>query len=246
MHTVYMARDPRFAATDYVRFVMSKLAMTPHALAKVAGLAPTTLTRPLNSTDHKFTLTTTTLDKIRHATGYDYAPFLSQDMDTIARTLDQLPTLGYQAEVEAVGRLKVDQIPVIGEVAAGVWREVQFQTDEPFFALPFIPSEEAWIGNILGLVVRGESLNKIARDGDILLAEAVQRTGTKARDKDLVVVERRRDQDGIIEVTAKRLRGRQLMPESTDQRYQTPLVLGEHENEIVQIIGIVHYILRKP
>lgn len=46
--------------------------MAPSALAELAGISSTTLTRPLNNPDHKFKLSNTTLEKIRAATGIDF------------------------------------------------------------------------------------------------------------------------------------------------------------------------------
>jgi len=57
---------------DYIREVMSRTNMSATALAAKAGIASTTLTRALNSPDHKFRLSLTTLTKIRDATGVSF------------------------------------------------------------------------------------------------------------------------------------------------------------------------------
>lgn len=245
MHTFAMSgRDP---SIEYLKFLLDKTGLSPSALARKAGLATTTLTRPLNNPGHQFNLSTTTLEHLREATGYEFAPFLAQQMDTVERTLDMLRKYDYQSGQEHLyGGDIIDGIPVMGEVAAGVWREVQFQAEEPLSVLFLAPTRDQWKGHLLGAVVRGESLNKIARDGDVLVVESIAETGSEPRDGDLVLVERRRDQNGIIEVTAKRLKKAKLVPESDDPRFQKPLQLGEHDGEIVQIIGIVHYIIRQP
>lgn len=60
----------------YVRRVMDETQMNARTLAKRAGIAPTTITRALNSEEHKFNLSLTTLEKIRDATG---VPFVVGD-----------------------------------------------------------------------------------------------------------------------------------------------------------------------
>lgn len=59
---------------EYVERVIRETGLSPSALAKHAGFAASTLNRALNSEDHKFRLSTSTLDKIRAATGIEYLP----------------------------------------------------------------------------------------------------------------------------------------------------------------------------
>lgn len=75
----------------YVRHILAKLGIAPSALAELAGVSSTTLTRPLNSDDYSYRISPRTLDKIQDATGIPYAGFTSgthqasQD-DTIQRS----------------------------------------------------------------------------------------------------------------------------------------------------------------
>ena len=240
-----MARSTRSASLDYIRWVLERTRLSASGLAKEAGLSNTTLTRPLNDPEHRFTVTTKTLERIRDATNIDFAPFLAKKMDAVDRTFDRIHGRNYEVgETSSVEPF--ESIPVMGEVAAGVWREVQFQSQEPLFALPLIPTYREWKLHVIGAVVRGESLNRVARDGDILIIESVAQTGHTPRENDLVLAERSRDQGGIFEVTAKRLVGSKLVPDSDDPRYQEAITIGEHENETMQIIGIVHFVVRRP
>lgn len=60
---------------DYVRHVMEVTGLSATALAKKAGMPSTTLTRPLNDPEHKFALSSSTIQKIATATGITLASF---------------------------------------------------------------------------------------------------------------------------------------------------------------------------
>lgn len=140
----------------------------------------------------------------------------------------------------------VDQtnIKVLGDVAAGVWLEnvmalaVEDAPDSVFPPDPRYPIEAQY-----DLNVRGSSLNRVARDGDMLRCVDIVRAGIEPREGDLVIVKRTRGQ--LVELTAKRVRRRpggpiELHPDSTDPRWQEPLRLGYGEDE-VQIIALALY-----
>jgi transcriptional regulator with XRE-family HTH domain len=59
----------------YVKHLMVDRHVTASALAKLAGLSNTTLTRPLNDPDYKHEISIPTLEKLQHITGVPYAPF---------------------------------------------------------------------------------------------------------------------------------------------------------------------------
>lgn len=148
--------------------------------------------------------------------------------------------------------IKSDRIPILGEVAAGMWLETGaldgFESSRgvvPLPVLPDFPSDASF-----ALVVRGTSINRIADDGDILICIDIAKTGISPRDGDLVIVERLRGQEGLREVTAKRFRiadsGYQLWPESTDERWQSPLVIGDLEgDDCVRIIARVQFAMKE-
>ena len=68
-------------------------------------------------------------------------------------------------------------IPILGEVAAGLWLDRKhFDTPlEKRPASPFPPDPRYPIKSQFDLVVRGESLNRFARDGDLCAASAATR-----------------------------------------------------------------------
>lgn len=141
-------------------------------------------------------------------------------------------------------------IPVKGQVAAGLWLELEHADIEPFDPLPVAldmryPAEAQY-----GLVVRGTSINKFAADGDVLVCLDIGMTGVQILDNDMVVVERVKHQAGLREVTAKRIRfvqgGKELWPESDDPRFQTPLLLRDGdwmsgEDDHIRVIARVEW-----
>lgn len=138
-------------------------------------------------------------------------------------------------------------IPTRGEVAAGRWLDLDVDTDGldyeqfPIAAHPGYPFDAQY-----GLVVRGTSINRVAKTGEVLHCIDVGISGIVAVEEDIVIVLRRRHQDGLREVTAKRLRKRGnvmiLAPDSTDPRWQQPIELDTDnppEDEDVSVIAVV-------
>lgn len=162
--------------------------------------------------------------------------------------------------------LTIKAVPVVGEVAAGRWLEAttasEYQTDESAPADPRYPASDQF-----GLFVRGNSINRIARDGEIVICLDLNKRQANIVDGDPVVVERRREQDGLIEVTAKRVHkigdAVELLPDSddprfsdpSDSRYQPPLQIplrhtttGQAEESVAMralIIGVYRPIHRR-
>jgi SOS-response transcriptional repressor LexA len=145
------------------------------------------------------------------------------------------------------GRRRAGGMKVIGEVAAGMWHDLS-GVDEPPNQDHDVPFHGRYDQEAqYGLLVRGTSINKIAAPGDILQCVDVGISGIAAQHDDLVIVERRRAQAGQKEVTAKRFRRRrdgvvELWPESTDEKWSTPLVLDPKaapDGDEVAVIAVV-------
>lgn len=129
--------------------------------------------------------------------------------------------------------------PIVGEVAAGIWMEAAlFETESTELStishdVRFPPQSQFVVR------VRGESLNKIAANGDLLLCVNYFAAGIEPMVNDLVLVERSRDSGSTIERTAKRLvrmnGSRELMPESTDPRFQETVVFREGDFEATEV-----------
>jgi SOS-response transcriptional repressor LexA len=146
-------------------------------------------------------------------------------------------------------------VQVIGEVAAGLWLELASMEQREFeqYSIPFDPSypQDAQFG----LRVVGTSINKKAEDGEILHCVDRAIAGIEPNENDLVIVERRRAQGGVKEVTAKlyRRRGKviELSPSSTDRRWTEPIVFdptkaaGDEEVVITAVVIAIYKPLRR-
>lgn len=136
------------------------------------------------------------------------------------------------------------RIAVVGEVAAGVWREavaVQEHELDDYIALDVPGYERA---DLKAWKVVGPSMNAIYPEGRFVVTAHPAEAGVRIGDH--VVVERH--QGGLIEVTLKEFtrepNGRiALWPRSNDERFQTPLYLkgpgDEFDQVVIQIVGVV-------
>lgn len=152
-------------------------------------------------------------------------------VEKLAPVLDTTPewlAFGRDAEARAV---EVPLLPVIGEVAAGLWHSVD-QSDEPLFDPIPVPLDPRFPREAqYGLLVRGTSINRIAQPGDVLQCLDIGMAGISPNDDDVVIVQQSRLDDSERQVTAKRYRRRngvvELHPDSTDERWQTPIMMPE-------------------
>lgn len=133
-------------------------------------------------------------------------------------------------------------LPVIGEVQAGVWREIDFVDEPKHPQLPLGPDPRYHGKQQFALLVQGESMNKIFAPGTFIICVSWSDVGRQPREGDIVVVERRRD--GMVETTVKKIavqnRKLVLMPESTDPRFQNPIELeGSLERDEIVITALV-------
>ena len=145
-------------------------------------------------------------------------------------------------------------IPILGRVAAGVWIEIGVTEDEmsEHPASKFPPDPRYPLAAQFDLIVEGTSINKFAGPGEILRCVDVVTAGVEIRENDLVIVTRTRATDER-ETTAKRVRrfnGHfELWPESSDPRWQTPIVVhpgGADQHDSVAITAIVLYAYKTP
>lgn len=139
-----------------------------------------------------------------------------------------------------------------GEVAAGLWLEADLFEDEKKEQSNLFGGDKRYASEAQYLLrIKGESLNRIARDGDFILCVDYGLAGFEITSGDLVVVERSRDGGHTFERTAKRIFRHndeiELRPESNDPRFQEPVVFDEHSEEAseVRIIAKVLRIIRE-
>lgn len=197
---------------------LSVTGLRPYALAKKAGISPTTITRPLNDPEFKFVPKQVTLNKIGAAAGLT-AP-------TVAEA---------SLEVESVHQW----VPLVGEVRAGTWAEIQ---DEPEIEdrIP-VHLPEYQKANLFAVRVSGRSMDLKYPDGSVVIAVPPAEGGVRVGD-DVIV---RRIRDGLAETTLKEVTqvgpGRyELQPRSSDTTFKPlPLPEAECSQDGVEIIGVV-------
>ena len=138
-------------------------------------------------------------------------------------------------------------VPILGTVAAGIWQEIDAALDEPDGFIPYMPTLKHSQDSYFALVVRGKSMNKLFPDGSVLMCLDVAKSGIQIMENDIAIVERRKEQDGLREVTAKRVRRNgnnlELWPESTEMQFQTPLIINDSNKDvdvciIARVVGV--------
>lgn len=143
---------------------------------------------------------------------------------------------------------KLAPVTVSGFVKAGIWQDARIGGPSNMV----VPSIGGFPANMqIAYIVDGESLNKIARDGDVLVCLDLIKSGVSIRDDDLVVVEVSKHDGEFVDRSAKRVRrtksGFELWPESTHPDHQEPLVLNDVDDGFeMRVAAKVLWILRKP
>ncbi len=136
-------------------------------------------------------------------------------------------------------------ILVVGDAQVGLWRDVS-QSDFTQYFIPATVDPSFDREDVYAILIGGDSINKKARDGDHVIALKYDRAPREMRAGDWVVVER--TVNSLRERTIKILKdgpnGRlEAWPYSTDKRYQSPLIIGVHENETVEVVAfVIHFV----
>lgn len=161
----------------------------------------------------------------------------AREMPIIARYLEVDPPDTAPAEEHH----KIATAFIVGDVAAGVWTE----PDVNFEPIPStVVVDTRWPEHSVYLLrVRGSSINRQAKDGDLVLCLDVFAAPRSFQHGDWVVAERTAA-DGRRETTVKRVEGNQhtgyvLAPDSDDPAYQTPIRLGQNDGELVEVRAFV-------
>jgi len=135
---------------------------------------------------------------------------------------------------------RMPELRIRGEVAAGLWLEADLFDSEKVEKSNLTGGYKRYSPDCQYLLrIRGESLNRIAQDGDFILCVDFGQAGIELKSGDLVVVERSRDGGHTLERTAKRIFRHddeiELRPESNDPRFQEPVVYNEHSEEASEV-----------
>jgi hypothetical protein len=193
------------AAKIYVRFVMDELKLSPSGLAKLAKLAPTTLTRALNDPDHKFILSTSTIDKIAKASGINPAPFM-EARDFVQASMAPIERADvYDETWQDPPRDESDHdhsFMIIGEAAVGSWKDPRLAAHNMGLVLLSSPGAHQW--DLFSLIVEDNSVNKYLQKGQYALCLRTTAKRFRAEHGSLVAVERR-TQEGLMEISIRRL-----------------------------------------
>jgi len=143
---------------------------------------------------------------------------------------------------------QISPVPVIGFVKAGIWQDVR-EGGPADMSVPSIGGYPVRLQK--AYIVDGESLNKIARHGDVLICLDLIGSGVSIVENDLVIVEMTKHDGEFVDRSAKRVRktrtGYELWPESDHPDHQQPIVLEEvNDGTEFRISAKVLWIIRKP
>jgi SOS-response transcriptional repressor LexA len=170
-------------------------------------------------------------------------------IEKLAKGLETTPE--WLAFEIAVHRPEHPSIDIRGDVAAGLWLEVHAVDEHALDNIPLTADPRYPASAQYALGVRGTSIDRVARPGDYLLCVDIGMTGIEPHADDIVIVERRRAQSGVREVTAKRIERRgktiYLHPDSDDPRWQEPIVIDgrkKSDDEEIVIIALVSGVYR--
>jgi transcriptional regulator with XRE-family HTH domain len=191
-------------------------------------------------------------DILRGKTTQPLAENLAKLAEALETTPDYLMGRSDDSTLRPV-KAKVEGVPVIGKVSASTWYAVDDEfieeIDEDTERVPSVsgyPLEWQF-----GMIVEGNCLNKVARNGDRLVCLDLIKSQVEIQDDDLVVIERRRFSGQMRSITAKRVkrtkRGFELWPESDDPAHQEPIPITKPpEGEEIRIWAKVLWVLRRP
>ena len=205
--------------------------LAPYALAKRAGVSPTTITRPLNDETFKFTPKLATLLKISEASG---VPLPAGVFDLPSAP----PTVG--------------DLPLIGPVRAGAWLEMDDTSQgEPLRLAVALdrryPHARQWLRE-----VKGDSMNaRGVNPGDLAHVVDFMGAGAELKSGQVVEVTRIRAGGALREVTLKEVEittdAVMLWPRSTNPKWSEPITLddGNGEDVEVQITGLLVQTIRR-
>lgn len=193
--------------------------LKPYALAKKAGVAPTTITRPLNDDSFKFTPKAATLAKIAQAAGL-----------ALPDGLASLPA----------PRPQPTELPLIGPIQAGAWLMIDDtpQDDPTFFTAVLdrrYPHAAQWLRE-----VKGDSMNaRGISPGDVAHIVDLGGAGVNLNTGMVVEVTRTRDGGSLREVTLKEVEitpgGLVLWPRSTNPKWKDPVRLDDDTGSDIEV-----------
>lgn len=203
---------------------LARTGLTVRAWASSAGVAPSTVFRALKD-DYQFVTSSRTLSKLATAAGVS-----PPDTGTV--------------EPQRVG---ARFLPIRYEVGAGLWQEV---TDsQVFLGVGTIAPDPSYTGFPQWLErVKGDSMDREYRDGDLVHVVDALALGYAPRHGDHVVLVRRRQSGAEMERTIKEVvrppgnKPIEFWPRSTNPRWSQPIKLegdGVDDSIEIEVVGVV-------
>lgn len=148
---------------EYLRHVVSKLNISPSALAQLAEVSSTTITRPLNSTEHKFEISRRTLDKVKNATGIPYQPF----MDGTPANTDAAPPV-----LPPEQRAMIDVHDVRASAGGGAVVDHEDVIERLSFPMGYLSRLTKSNPRHLKIIgVKGDSMDPTVKDDDVVMLD---------------------------------------------------------------------------
>ena len=134
------------------------------------------------------------------------------------------------------------KVPVLGEVAAGIWREASVSLTSEFNESLSVDVPGYERAALWALRVAGPSMDLVYPPGRYVIVASPSEAGLRVGDH--VVCERQNN--GLVEITLKELMTidgqNALMPRSSHPDYQEPIILsaaGDYDQTAPKIIGVV-------
>lgn len=212
-----MPTEADTAVLQRIQMRLDELGLTEAGAAKAAGLGASAIRNIREGKSQS-----PRLDTVRKL-----APTLQVSPEWLAFGAEDEALLKAQSETAA---REPSLLRVLGEVAAGRWLEIDEFVDEPLYEPVSVSPDKRWPAeHQYGLVVRGDSINRFAHDGDVLVCVSAIPVRYRPKDGDLVIVELRRNAGLLRQRTAKRyLRTEthvELWPDSDHDRWQKPIII---------------------
>lgn len=229
-----MTEKPNDWALNYIKMVMSQLGVSASELAARAGMASTTLTRPLKETgEHPYRISRSTLEKIRDVTGIPFPDESGVSLSGRVKAVTAHPP----ASTEDPEMVQVPVFDVEASAGHGALVHAEEQIDEMAFAAGFVRSITTSDSSMLAIIrVKGDSMEPTMLDGDKVL---IDRSKTSL-DFDGIYVLRYGQALHIKRVGRHRRRGWVTITSDNDQYREI-----EAEYSDVDIVGRVLWFGRK-
>lgn len=154
---------------DYLNHVTAQTGRSLSSIAREAGVSSTTLTRPVNNPEHKFSVKLATLQAVRDVTGIDFLPFQSGSPPESALE---------RVESGESAQSSVSLVPVYDvSASAGDGALVDYEAEA--YSLAFPPAylkklTSSSPANLAIISVKGESMEPTLLDDDIVLLDATK------------------------------------------------------------------------